>query len=72
MMTDQNSGLGDKQLVTAMSRVRGLVAVWKEAKRRDRIWLSTCLTLGHGRAATLALLIEMVAQNAIAPHLRHP
>ena len=64
-MTDQNLGPGDNQLVTSMGRVRGLVAVWKEAgRRRDRIWLNACPTLVHGRAATLALLSEMVAQNA--------
>ena len=48
-----------------MCRVRGLVAAWEEARRRrDRIWLSACLTPGHGRAATLALLSKMVAKNA--------
>ena len=39
--------------------------VWEEARRkRDRIWLSKCPSPGQGRAATLALLSEMVAQNA--------
>ena len=56
-----------------MGRVRGLLAVWEEARRRrDRILIGTCLTLGHGRAATLALLSEMVVQNARAPSPRHP
>ena len=39
---------------------------------RNRIWLSTCPTLGHGRAATIVLLGEMVAQNARVAGLRHP
>ena len=73
MMMDQNSGSEDKQLVTSMGRARGLIVVWEEVKRRrDRIWLSTCPTLGHGRAGTLALLSEMVVQNAKVPGLRHP
>ena len=38
---------------------------------RKRIWLSACLILDHGRAATLALLSKMVAQNARASALRH-
>ena len=54
-------------------RVRELIAVWEEAKRRrDRIWLSTSPNLDHGRAATLELLSEVVAQNARTPGLRHP
>ena len=62
---DWNLGPGDIQIVTSMGRVRGLVAVWEEARRkRDRIRFSTCPTLDHGRATTLALLSETVAQNA--------
>ena len=63
-MTDCNLGPGDNQLVTSTGRVRGLLAVWEEARRRkDRIWLIACLTPGHGRATTLALLSEMVVQK---------
>ena len=72
MMVDQTSGLGGKQIVTSLGRARGLVAVWKEVKiRRDKIWLSTCPTPGHGRAATSALLSKMVVQNARVPGSRH-
>ena len=54
-------------------RARGHMAVWEEVRQeRNILWISTCLTLGYGRAATLALLNEMVAQNAQAPGLRHP
>ena len=72
-MTDQNLKPGDNQLVISRSRARGLIAIWEEMRQiRNRIWLSTCPTLGHNRAAILALLSEMVAQNARASGLRHP
>ena len=43
--------------------------------RRDRIWISVSPNLGHSRIATLALLSEMVVQNATrVPGIRnsHP
>ena len=64
-MTDQNLKPGDNQPINFRGRARGLIAIWEEMRQmRNRILLSTCPTLGHGRAATLVLLSEMVAQNA--------
>ena len=54
-------------------RVRGLITVWEEVRwERNILWISTCPTLGHDRAATLTLWNEMVAWNTQAPELRHP
>ena len=65
-MTDQNLGQTGSQLVPSRGKVRGLMIFWAATRmRRDRIWLSVSPTLGHGRAVTLALLSEMVVQNAI-------
>ena len=72
-MTDQSLKPNDNQLVEYRGRTGGLIAIWEEMRReRNRIWLSTCLTLGHGRAVALVLLNELVAQNARAPGFRHP
>ena len=47
--------------------------MWEETRmEQNRLWTSTCLTLGHGRAVTLALLCKMVAQNTHIPGPRHP
>ena len=72
-LTEQSLIPNDDQLVNYRGRATGLIAIWKVMRgERNRLWLSTCLTMGHGRAATLVLFNEMVAQNAIAPGLRHP
>ena len=72
-MTDQSLKPNDNQLVEYRGRARGLIAIREEMRReRNRLWISTCQTPGHGRAATLALLNEMVTQNAKAPGFRHP
>ena len=66
-MTDRDLKTGDTnqhENVRSRGRARGLIAIWEEMReRRNRIWVSVGLTPGHGRAATLALLSEMVAQN---------
>ena len=72
-MIDQSLEPNDNQPVNYRGRARGLIAVLEETRRaRNRLWLGTCLTPGHGRAATLVLFSEMVAQNARVPGLRHP
>ena len=67
-MTDRDLKTGDgNQLENARcrGRARGLIAIWEEmGEGRNRIWMSVGQTPGHGRAATLALMSEMVAQNA--------
>ena len=35
--------------------------------RRNKLWVSTCPTPGHGRAESLALLTEMVTRNDQTP-----
>ena len=60
-MTDQSLKPNDNHLVNYRGRSRRLIATWEEMRRaRNRLWLNTCPTLGHGRAATLVLLSEMV------------
>ena len=73
-MTDQNLEQTGSHLVPSRGRVRVLMKIWEETRRRrDRIWLSVSPTLGCGRAATIALLSEMVAQNATRrPGNRNP
>ena len=50
-------------------RARGHVG--GNEKGKNRLWMSTCLTPGCGRAATLMLLSEMVAWNAQEPRFQH-
>ena len=35
----------------------------EDRQRRNRLWVNTCPTPGHGRAETLALLTKMVTRN---------
>ena len=72
-MIDQNLGQGGNQSMPSRGRVGVLLAIWVETRREERIWTGARTTLAHGRAATLALLREMVAQNgARAPGPRNP
>ena len=73
-MTNQNMGSGGNQSLPSRGRAREFLAVWAEARmRRDRIWIGASPNPGHGRVATLALLSEMVVQNATrVPGTRNP
>ena len=63
----------DRQLTNYRGRVSGLMDMLEEARqRRNRLWVSTFPTPGHGRAEALALLTEMVTRNDQTPGCGQP
>ena len=60
MMTNDNK--------KCIGRVRGLVLVWEEERRkRNRLWINTCLPPRCGRAEMLKILMDMATQNEQRP-----